>query len=47
MMMMMMMIIIIISACPILSKEQYIKIHDTVCAELHSDICKETGKGWN
>ena len=25
----------IISACPMLIKEQYIKRHDTVCAQLH------------
>jgi len=39
MMMMMIMIIIII----ILAKEQYIKRYDTVCAQLHFNICKETG----
>jgi len=33
----------IISACPILAKEQYIKRHDNVCAQLHFNICKETG----
>ena len=33
----------IISACPILVKEQYIKRHDSVCAQLHFNICKETG----
>jgi len=33
----------IVSACPILAKEQYIKRHDRVCAELHLNICKETG----
>jgi excinuclease UvrABC nuclease subunit len=33
----------IISACPILAKEQYIKRHDRVCAQLHLNICKETG----
>jgi len=33
----------IISACPILAKEQYIKRHDTVCAQLHFNIRKETG----
>jgi hypothetical protein len=32
----------IISACPILTKEQYIKRHDRVCAQLHFNICKET-----
>jgi ElaB/YqjD/DUF883 family membrane-anchored ribosome-binding protein len=33
----------IISACPILAKEQYIKQHDRVSAQLHFNICKETG----
>ena len=33
----------IISACPILAKEQYIKRHDRVCAQLHFNMCKETG----
>jgi len=33
----------IISACPILAKEQYIQRHDTVCAELHCNMCKEIG----
>jgi len=33
----------IISACSILAKEQYIKRHDRVCAQLHFNICKETG----
>jgi hypothetical protein len=33
----------IISACPILAKKQYIKRHDRVSAQLHSNICKETG----
>jgi hypothetical protein len=33
----------IISACPILAKEQYIKRHERVCAQLHINICKETG----
>jgi len=32
----------IISACTILAKEQYIKRHDRVCAQLHFNICKET-----
>jgi len=33
----------IISAFPIQAKEQYIKRHDRVCAQLHFNICKETG----
>jgi len=33
----------IISACPILAKEEYIKSHDRVSAQLHFNICKETG----
>ena len=33
----------IISACPILAKEQYINRHDRVFAQLHFNICKETG----
>ena len=33
----------IMSACPILAKEQYTKRHDRVCAQLHFNICKETG----
>jgi hypothetical protein len=33
----------IMSACPILVKEQYIKRHDRVCAQLHFNICKELG----
>jgi len=33
----------IISSFPILAKEQYIKRHDIVCAELHFNICKEIG----
>jgi len=33
----------IISACPILAKEQYIKRHDRVCAQLHFNMDKETG----
>ena len=32
-----------ISACPILAKVQYIKRHDRVCAQIHFNICKETG----
>jgi hypothetical protein len=30
-------------ACPVLAIEQYIKRHDRVCAQLHFNICKETG----
>ena len=33
----------IISACPIIAKEQCIKRHDRVCAQLHFYICKDTG----
>ena len=33
----------IMSACPVLAKEQYTKIRDRVCAQLHFNICKETG----
>jgi hypothetical protein len=33
----------IISACPILAKEQYIKRYDRGSAQLHFNICKETG----
>jgi len=33
----------IISACPILATEEYIKIYDRVCAQLHFNICNETG----
>ena len=33
----------IISACPVLVKEQYMKRHGTVCAQLHCNICKEAG----
>ena len=29
--------------CPILAEEQYIKRHDTVCVELHFNLCKEIG----
>jgi len=32
----------IISACPILAKEKFIKRNDSVCAQLHFNICKET-----
>jgi hypothetical protein len=31
----------ILSACPILTKEQYIKRHDRVSAQLHFNICNE------
>jgi len=33
----------IITACPILAREEYIKRHDRVCAELQFNICKEKG----
>jgi hypothetical protein len=33
----------IISTCPILAKEQYVKRHDRVGAQIHFNICKETG----
>jgi hypothetical protein len=33
----------IISACPILAREQYVKRHDRMCAQLHFNLCKETG----
>jgi len=33
----------IISACPTLAKEQYVKQHDKVSAQIHFNICKETG----
>jgi hypothetical protein len=33
----------IMPACPILAKEQYIKRHDRVCAQLYFNICKELG----
>ena len=32
-----------ISACPILAKEQHTKRHDRVCAQIHFNVCKETG----
>jgi hypothetical protein len=32
-----------ISACPVLTKEQYIQTHDRVCAELHFNLCTERG----
>jgi hypothetical protein len=31
------------SACPILAKEQYMRQHDRVCAQLHFNIYKELG----
>jgi hypothetical protein len=33
----------IVSACPILEKEQYIKRHDRVSAQLHFNTCKQSG----
>jgi flagellin-specific chaperone FliS len=33
----------IISACPVLAKEQYVKRHDKVSAQIHFNICKELG----
>src|SRR5215469_2131089 len=33
----------IISACPILAKEQHVKRHDKVCAQIHFNICNEIG----
>jgi len=33
----------IISECLILGKEQYIERNDTVCAELHCNMCREIG----
>ena len=33
----------ILSACPILAEGQFTKRHDRVCAQLHFNICKETG----
>ena len=33
----------IITACPMAAKEQYIKLHDIVCAQLHFNVCKEIG----
>ena len=33
----------IILACSILAKEQHIQRHDSVCAQLHFNTCKETG----
>jgi hypothetical protein len=36
-------IIIIISACQILAKEQYVTRHDRVGAQIHFNICEDTG----
>jgi hypothetical protein len=33
----------IISACPVLAKEQYVKRHDRVSAQIHFNIYKEIG----
>ena len=33
----------IISVCPILAKEQYVKRHDKVSAQIHFNICNEIG----
>jgi len=33
----------ITSACPILTKEQYVKRHDKVNAQIHFNICKKIG----
>jgi len=33
----------IISACPVLAKDQYIKRHDTVCAQLQFNTSKRIG----
>jgi hypothetical protein len=33
----------IIPACPIVAKEQYVKRHDRVSAQIHFNICKEIG----
>jgi hypothetical protein len=33
----------IISACPVLAKEQYVKRHDRVSAQIQFNICKEIG----
>jgi hypothetical protein len=32
-----------IQPCPVLAKEQHVKRRDSVCAQLHCDICKEGG----
>jgi hypothetical protein len=33
----------IISTCPIMAKEKYVQRYDTVCAEMHCNICKGIG----
>jgi len=33
----------VVTACRILAKEQYIKNQDKVCAQLHFNLCKESG----
>ena len=33
----------IISACPVLAKQQYVKRHERVSAQIHYNECKETG----
>ena len=33
----------VILSCPLVANEQYIKRHDTVCAQLHFNTCKEIG----
>jgi len=33
----------ILSACPVLAKEQCIIRHDRMCAQLHFNICRDTG----
>ena len=33
----------LISACPALAKEQYVKRHDRLSAQIHFNICKEIG----
>ena len=36
----------IISACPVLAKEQYIKRHDRVCAQLHFKYARKQWYNW-
>jgi hypothetical protein len=33
----------VISACPMVAKEQYVKRHNRVSAQIHFNICKEIG----